>query len=286
MKKRIFTLILCICVALITGCSQATQESYFEIRFFDVGHGDSALVECDGKYMLIDGGDKTAADKLYDVFAKDLQINHLDVLVLSHLHEDHVAGLVRVLDYVQSIGLTLSNSADSDSDFFIALSHSLSQIGSEVEVPSADYEFYLGSAKVEVISARAEKDNDSLVLLITYDGTKFLFTGDMNQNQEREICEQYGDDNTWDIDVLKVAHHGSDTSTSYRFLRMLNPKNAIISSGNKYQLPSSNTLKDLEKADVTVYRTDEHGDIRVISKDGELLFLDSLGEEILLNSSK
>ena len=110
-----------------------------------------------------------------------------------------------------------------------------------------------------------DEGNGSLVLMIKYRETSFIFTGDMEQEQESLICDSYGDDKEWNVSLLKVAHHGSKTSTSYRFVRMLMPDYAVISVGkNSYGHPSEQTLSRLDQANVKkVYRTDRSGNIVV-----------------------
>lgn len=288
MRKRLIALLLLLAISLsISGCSNTPKESYFRITFIDVGQGDSALVECDGHFMLIDGGDTTAADAVERVL-KDrmskVNTTTLDVLVASHLDEDHIGGLVEGLDSVKKIKYTLSNSKSSDTKAFKNFQQRIQEIGSKIKVPKVNATYNLGSAEVKVVDVRNEKNNDSLVLLITYGKTTFLFAGDMEQNQESRICDRYGDDDVWNISLLKVAHHGSKSSTSIRFLRMLMPQYAVISVGknNKHDHPHEDTLGAIEQA-MTVrnldpsehlFRTDINGNITVTS-DGTTLTINT-----------
>lgn len=111
--------LLCLCF-----CSKKGDDSTFIIHFIDVGQGDSALVECDGHYMLIDGGDKIAGDKVYNVL-EEKGIQRLDILAVSHLHADHIGGLIKSLTYASSIGLTISNLEYSDTETFRKFEHEL-----------------------------------------------------------------------------------------------------------------------------------------------------------------
>jgi competence protein ComEC len=272
MKKRIISIVLVLSfILLLCGCSKTTSDSYFRITFIDVGQGDSALIECDGEYMLIDAGIKSAGETVVDVL-KERNIDHLDILVASHLHDDHIGGMVEVLEYLDlhkggnKIDLVLSNSTVAKTNADRSLISQLDRMGNVLTVPEQGATYKLGSATIEVIDNRAEKNNDSLVLLITYRNTTFLFTGDMEQNQESQICDRYGDNKRWDITLLKVSHHGSKTSTSIRFLNILMPTYAIISVGENQEPdhPSEQTLSRLEQADVKgIYATDDHGTIIV-----------------------
>ena len=135
MKRRIFAVILLICVVLtMAGCSKTGGDSTFSIRFIDVGQGDCALIECDGHYMLIDGGDTSAGDKVYSVLVEN-DIKHLDILVASHLHADHIGGLIKALTYATKIDLTISNTDYSDTEVFRKFNHELSINGSSITVP-------------------------------------------------------------------------------------------------------------------------------------------------------
>ena len=269
MKRKIFALILLLIMSsCFCSCAKKSAESTFSIQFIDVGKGDSALIECDKHYMLIDGGDVSAGDKVYSVL-EERGIQKLDILAISHLHKDHFGGLTKVLTYVSKVGRTISNAKDSEVNAFDDFEHELHRVGSKITVPANGEKYSLGSATIEVIDGRSEKNNDSLVLLITYGETTFLFSGDMEQNQESQICNRYGDER-WNISLLKVAHHGSETSTSIRFLRMLKPEYAVISAGVNHQ-PDQQTLDRLEQAEVKwIYRTDMNGDIMVKSNGKEI----------------
>ena len=99
MRKRIIAFILLLAMGFcLCSCSKENKDSTFSIRFLDVGQGDSALVECDGHYMLIDGGETTAGDKVYNVL-EEKGIQKLDILAVSHLHTDHYGGLIKALTY-------------------------------------------------------------------------------------------------------------------------------------------------------------------------------------------
>lgn len=267
----IITTVFCLC-----GCTDKNnQQSTFSIQFIDVGQGDSALIECDGQFMLIDGGDVSAGDKVYSVL-EEKGIQHLDILVMSHLHADHIGGLTKALTYASDIDLTISNSDYVDKETFRKVEHELGINGSKITVPSVGQEYQLGSATVEVIDVSSKEDNDSLVLLITYGKTRFLFTGDIEETAQTRIADKFEneDDKAYDIDLIKMPHHGSYTGTLYRFVRTFMPEYAIISAGkdNTYGHPNEKTLDLLngKSWSAKVYRTDENGDI-IVKSDGKTL---------------
>lgn len=262
MKRFILTSICLIILFCIVGCSGSASDSYFKIQFIDVGQGDSAIIECDGHYMLIDGGPEEAGDKVYRVL-EEQQITKLDILAISHLHEDHIGGLIKALTYVSRVNTVISNKTHDSTKVFERFENQLNNNRLKITIPDIGTKYKLGSAEVEVFDVSSQNSNDSLVLLITYRNTTFLFTGDIDWNTESKLCGIHNDD--FPITFLKVSHHGSDTSTSIRFLRMLMPKYAVISVGKGYGHPDQVTIDRLEQADVVYYRTDRDGDILVAS---------------------
>ncbi len=276
MRKRIIALILVIAAVICLGaCTKTTQGSTFSIQFIDVGQGDSALVECDGHYMLIDGGEITAGDKVYSVL-EEKRIQRLDYLVISHLHTDHYGGLIKALSYASKIGKTLSNADYTDNERFRKLEHQLSINGSAITVPHVGDTFMLGSAEIEVVDVASAESNDSLVILITYGETKFLFTGDIGENAQRRVFQKYRNDadEPYKINLIKMPHHGAEVLIL--FVETFMPDYAVISvgQGNIYRHPRQTTLDMLDQADVKVYRTDQDGDITVKS-DGKTLTIET-----------
>ena len=240
--------------------------STFSVRYIDVGQADSALVECDGHYMLIDGGNKADSDLIYSVLEKTM-VPKFDIIVGTHAHEDHIGGLPGAFAYTTA-DLTLSPVTDYDSKAFADFKKYADEKGGGLVVPNIGDKYKLGSADIEILGVNmAEKTNDtSIILKVTYGATSFLFTGDAEREAEQAIL-----DNNTDISatVLKVGHHGSATSTSYSWLYNIDPKYAIISVGkdNDYGHPTDEVLSRLRDADVETYRTDLNGDI-IVTSDG------------------
>lgn len=284
MKKR-FIIVLLVFLLCLMGCTQS-ESSSFKIIFIDVGQGDAALVLCDGQAMLIDGGDVTAGKTIYDTLENEgdgKAIRQLDYLVISHLHQDHYAGLIEGLKNITTIGLTLSNKSESSNLAFKQFEQELGKVngkGSKITVPHVDEEFELGSARIQILDVSAEEENDSLVLLITYKNTTFLFTGDIEYSGQKRLVEKYakGGDGKFKVNVLKMPHHGSwgqlsaNDNDLNRLIRTFSPDYAIISAGlgNKYGHPHQETLELLDQAKVIKYRTDKNGNITIIS-DGQTL---------------
>ena len=245
----------------------APENSTFEIHFIDVGQADSALVLCDGKAMLIDGGNAEDSSLLY-TYLKNNSINHLDYVIGTHAHEDHIGGLAGALNYA-TVGTAYCPTTSYDSKAFGNFVKVLNDHGVSITVPTTGDSFNLGSATCSILAVNTDSsdpNNTSIVLRIIYGDTSFLFTGDAEREVEQAILNRGTNINST---VLKVGHHGSDTSTSYVWLREIMPQYAVISVGNdnSYGHPTEEVLSRLRDAEVTTFRTDLQGDI-ICTSDG------------------
>lgn len=244
-----------------------TSDGKITIHFIDVGQADCSLIMCNGMAMLIDGGNAADSDLVFTYLSR-LGIKYLDYIVLTHAHEDHVGGLSGALAYAKA-GTALSPVTDYDSKAFRNFTTALERQGVDLVVPQPGYSFSLGDAEVTVlgpVSDCDEPNNTSIVLRIVFGEISFLFTGDAEREEEAEILSSGAE---LSADILKVGHHGSDTSTSYPFLREVMPQVAVISVGknNSYSHPDESVLSRLSDAGATTLRTDEQGDI-ICESDG------------------
>lgn len=237
--------------------------------FFDVGQGDAALIGCDGHYMLIDGGDTDSSSKMYSALQLN-DITTLDIVVASHAHSDHIGGLAGALNYA-STDLVLCPVTAYDSDAFA----DFAKYAGEITVPDVGSTYTLGDAKIQILGVNGgtETNDTSIMLSIEHGENRFIFTGDAEREAEQAVLNNCTD---LEADVLKIGHHGSDTSTSYVWLDAILPEYAVISVGkdNEYGHPTDAVLSRLRDAETAVYRTDLHGDITFIS-DGYSLSVDT-----------
>ena len=263
--------------------AELPEDSTFEVHYLDVGQGDCSLVLCDGHAMLIDGGESSESSKVY-AYLKQHGVNHLDYMVATHAHSDHIGGLSGALNYA-TVDTAFCPVTDYDSKTFDSMIKYLDKQGVGITVPSAGDEFMLGSAHVQILGPQKTYDdpNDaSIVMMVTYGETSFLFAGDAERTAEADILDAGYDLSST---VLKVGHHGSDTSTSYPFLREIMPEYAVIQVGkdNSYGHPTEDTLSRLRDAEVKVYRNDLQGDI-VCSSDGKIVsFTTTKNESVQTN---
>ena len=293
-RSRIISVLLCICMLLcICSCTnKATQitketngtaqtesvtktatpkdttdysEHSFAVHYIDVGQGDAALVVCDDKTMLIDGGKPHASSIIY-TYLKNLNIDYLDYIVASHADDDHIGGLSAPLAKMK-VGNVLAPETEADTRSYESLKNKTAEQGLTIAHPKPGESLDFGSSKIEfygpITESESDRNNGSIVMKIIYGDTSFLFTGDAEREEEQEILNAGYD---LSATVLKVGHHGSKNSTTYPFLREIMPKYAMISVGdNNYGHPTEDTLSRLRDADVKVYRTDIQGDIIAIS---------------------
>ena len=261
--KRIFALLLAL--FLLTGCTPApasnttpfTAGDALTVHFIDVGQADCALLECGGMYALIDGGNAADGKIVVDYLQKQ-GVERLNLMVATHPHEDHIGGLPAVLDAFDVVNVWSSEIPFSNS-IVSAFTIGTKSHGITMQYPKVGDTFYLGGATITMlgpVKRGYEDDNNlSLVLLVQYGDTRFLFTGDMESDAEKDLIDSGADVKA---DVLKVGHHGSYSSTSYVFLREVAPTYAVISVGrnNDYGHPHDAPVSRLQDADVTIYRTD------------------------------
>ena len=235
------------------------------VYFIDVGQSDSALLMSENKTMLIDGGNVGDSNLIYSFLNKH-GVKHLDYIVSTHAHEDHVGGLSGALNYA-TVGTAFSPVTTYDSRVFNNFVSNLDKQGVAITVPKAGDSFKLGSSEVKILApvkSYKEPNNTSIVLKVTHGEMSFLFTGDAEREAEQDILAKNYD---LSATVLKVGHHGSETSSSYAFLREIMPEYAVILCGqnNSYGHPHEVILSRLRDADVKLYRTDMQGDITFVS---------------------
>lgn len=282
--RKVLPWLLLLCL-LLSSCSllgpiatvprneyPTTQADSLSVHYIDVGQADCALLECGGQYMIIDGGNVDDSD-LVVTYLQDQGVEQLHTVICTHAHEDHVGGLAAVLA-VYPTEQILSPTRTYSSACFDDFLYYADQQDIAITIPDPGDSFYLGNAEVTVlgpVKSYADPNNTSIVVKVEFGDTSFLFTGDMEKDAETDVLD-YGMDVS--ADVLKVGHHGSSTSTGYRFLYEVDPEYAVISVGkdNTYGHPHQETVAILADAGVPMLRTDELGTILAVTDGSEITF--------------
>lgn len=240
------------------------------VHFIDVGQGDSILIESEGKYMLIDAGENDKGEIVEDYLKKE-GIETLDYVVGTHPHSDHIGGLdviIQNFNVKQVIMPAVSHTTKTYADVIKAIQNK----NLEITIPKPSETYSLGEAKFTIfapVKEYEELNNTSVGIRFVHGENAFVFTGDAEKKAENDILQSNQD---LSAKVFKLAHHGSTTSNSTEFLNAINPEYAIICVGkdNTYGHPHREIMAEMEKRNISVYRTDLNGTI-IITSDGKTL---------------
>ncbi len=240
----------------------SVDDSKLNIFYFYVGQADCTLIINNGKTMLIDAGDKTDG-KLIANCLKQLGIEKIDYLIGTHSDDDHIGGMINIVNNFEIQNLYMPQK-EANNQSYIELKKNINiqkiEINDIVKIGEA-------TAIVKWVDneEKYSDNNSSIVLQLNYKDKKYLFTGDIETKVENELIKQ----NTLEeIDVLKVAHHGSNSSTSEKFLNAIKPKSVIISSGSTYnKFPNVECLKRILKLvnKESIFITERDGTIWITS---------------------
>lgn len=263
--------------AVLFGEGMPDASSCAVVHFIDVGQADAAcIVLPGGETMLIDAGSNASENKLLSYLAR-YGIRHIDYAVFTHPHEDHIGGAEAVLNACDIDHVIVPDVVTTSVTYEIMLD-AIADEGCTLEYAIPGSTYTLGASSFTILGPHTldeENLNDaSIVLSFTFGETSFLFTGDAEAAAESEVLLHHP--TACNANVLKVGHHGSSTSSSALFLAAVSPDIAVISCGalNEYGHPHSAVLERLRVFTEHIFRTDEHGSIRVFT-DGTLLWAKS-----------
>jgi len=254
------------------GVIERNTKDPLAVHFLDVGQGDSELIVFpDGVKVLIDGGpSKEILFELGEVLSPTDR--YIDLVMITHPQLDHYGGIKDVIERYQ-IGAFIFNGEEGAGDAWDEFKKELREreipiivLGEGDKIKYGDREINILSPTVELLAHR-DLNEGSLVAELVGDGIKALFTGDIGLTAEAVLLEKYD----MDIDVLKVAHHGSRYSTGMDFLDETTPLISVIGVGeNNFGHPTEATLQRLSRLGSTTYRTDENGRVSLIIEDGKV----------------
>ncbi len=287
LKKRTGLTYLILILALLLAVFAAKDKPWveeadtvadgLELVFVDVGQGDAMFMRTrSGETWLIDGGE----DDMYQTellpFLKSQGVDRLDYAVVTHYHNDHTGGIFQLLksgriktlilpDYVPNSKAKTGLLKNAEVSHTTVLDISA---GDMLETSDKDLKISVLHPEEGGFDTDNENSN-SAVLRLDYFDSSVLLTGDLEEDAEKDLLLKY----ELEVDVLKVGHHGSATSTCSEFLKTVNPTYAVISSGedNRYGHPHYEVLDRLENEDTRVYRTDRDGDITFVLNEGGIV---------------
>ena len=271
--KKVLSLLLLMLLMFTAGCGTVASAENLVVYFLDVGQADAAILQCGDEVMMIDGGESSDSSLIYSYLTKTLGITHIDYMIATHPHADHIGSLSGALNAC-SVGVVYSPVTSYDSKQFSSLVKYTQKQGRDLTVPEVGDSFAFGDAQVQFLSPSQKYSNtndSSIVVRIVHGINTFLFAGDAEWDAEHDMV-----DSGYDLSatVLKVGHHGSDTSSSYVFLREVMPKYAVISCGkdNSYDHPTEGVLSRLRDVGAQIFRTDLQGDVVFVSDGTTLSF--------------
>jgi len=279
MKKKykqsffISAIFLSIIVLLLYFYFSQNKENTLEVNFLDVGQGDAILIKTiSGQNILIDGGED---EKIIKRLSEELSWwdKKIDLIILTHPHSDHVGGLVDVLKRYEVLKVLYTGAIHNSPDY-LAWLELIKEKSISLSIINHSQKILLGDdCSLEIlypisqdnISGQANLNNTSIVSRLDYRQTSFLFMGDAEKEVEEILLKiEAGKLKT---DVLKIGHHGSDSSSLLGFLEIVDPVYAVIEVGkdNRFDHPSPRIIKRLERLGIKTFRTDMDGNIKFVS---------------------
>ncbi|MBI3261347.1 MBL fold metallo-hydrolase [Candidatus Berkelbacteria bacterium] len=286
-KRRLWQAYLAIIslvgIVIWTSAAHAPDE-LLHVYALDIGQGDAIYMRLpSGNDILIDGGpNEQVLSELGEVMP--LTDHEIDLVIATHNHSDHIGGLDDVLASYRVKEIWLSGALHNTNTFekWHAAIEQEQKEGATVVEAHAGIEKQFGEVKLKVYyppeslhGQEPKEQHDAMIVTkASYGEFDILLTGDAEARHEQELLEHSAPD--LDVEVLKVGHHGSSTSTTEAFLKATTPKTAIISvgKGNKFGHPTPSTLERLKQYQAQIYRTDENGRVEVVS-DGKTFWTNS-----------
>lgn len=272
--KKLFSIFLL--MILITGCSttstpnkEVSNNIKSQVTYINVGQGDSTLIQNNNQTVLIDAGHGDGYENASLNYLKEHYINALDALILTHCDADHINDAKNII-YQLNVKKIYMSSRTSSSYTYMKLLNTIKEKKKKITVPKVGDTFQVGVGSIEFIGVGegAQNNNDSSLCMRYDDGYhRFVFTGDAAESMEKKL-------NKVQCDVFQAGHHGSAYSNSDNLLSRMKASYVVVSCGkdNMYGHPHKEALQRFSRYNMVVYRTDELGTIRCVSKKNKLTF--------------
>lgn len=240
-------------------------EGILELTMIDVGQADCFLLIQGETVALIDCGTRSTGEDAVE-YLKGIGITEIDYVIGTHPHDDHMGGMYDVITNfkVGKIIMPKAKAGEVTANWYMTLMNEIKSGNYQLEYAELGTVYNLGDATMKIIGPISEpKDNInnySIVMKVSFGEMDIIMTGDAEKEVEKDILKS---GENIDAEILKVGHHGSDTSSSKEFLDAISPDYALISAkvGNKHEHPVKETMKKLKERDIEVYRTDENGTV-------------------------
>ncbi len=250
------------------------------VSFIDVGQADCELITCNGINILVDGGEASSADAVLE-YLRANSIDKIDCYILTHPHSDHIGAAAEIIESVECDKVFTTYFSEFNvptSYLYENLIDTVYEFANEAVAVEAGESYSFGDLEIDILAPIIESDDYnemSIVFTATYKDTSVLFTGDTTVPVEKQMIEN---GLLRDVDLIKIAHHGSSTSNSAEFIEAVNPEIAVISCGknNSYGHPHRETINLLNDLEITYFRTDYSGTV-VYYGDGKNMSIGELG---------
>lgn len=270
----ILIFLLFVAVALGFIIFSLKKDKGITVTFLDVGQGDAVLIEEGSNQVLIDGG--RSRKILLEKLGENMPFwdRKIETIIITHPDADHYGGLIGALETYDVENIIKTNAVKDNKEWKI-FEEKIGEEGAESirSIYGMNIIFKSGAQLQTIypfdnVESSDDSNEESVVIRLDFGNNSFLFTGDIPSGTENVLVNSGIDLN---VDVLKIAHHGSKSSTSDKFLEVVSPEDAIISVGenNIYKHPSKEILDKLENRLIRIWRTDKEGDINYICKNTE-----------------
>lgn len=280
-KRIVLIVILNIVIIFQSFVQDNFLKNGVEIYFLDVGQGDSTIIRtAKNKTIVIDGGEgeKSGFDYGKNVlfpFLINKGVRKIDFLIFSHFDSDHCGGLIYLLENIKVEKILIGKQFEKNEnlEYIVNLANKKHvkiielQAGNKINIEKESSLEILWPSEAEKITENAI-NNNSLVCKFVCKNFSMLLTGDIESLAEEKLIEKYKNTNRLNANILKIAHHGSKTSSIQEFLNEVNPKITLIGVGrkNKFGHPNQEVLERLKEKGIQIYRTDQNGEIQIIVK--------------------